>query len=92
MRRMAPAVVGLVLCGCYPDRLTTHFDTAFELTNTDDDSAILDETARTEEEEARIQKRLMELEMEDEPVYHMNAGDEIEIRVYDHPDLSLIHI
>lgn len=89
MRRMAPAVVGLVLCGCYPDRLTTHFDTAFELTNTDDDSAILDETARTEEEEARIQKRLMELEMEDEPVYHMNAGDEIEIRVYDHPDLGM---
>ena len=90
MRRMALAAVGLALCGCYPDRLTSHYDTAFELTNTDDDSAILDETARTEEEEARIQKRLMELEMEEEPVYHMNAGDEIEIRVYDHSDLGMI--
>ncbi|MBQ6142577.1 MAG: polysaccharide biosynthesis/export family protein [Kiritimatiellae bacterium] len=84
------AALGLAVGGCYPDRLTSHFDTAFELTNTDDDSAILDETARTEEDEARIRKRLMELEMEEEPVYHMNAGDEIEIRVYDHQDLGML--
>ena len=89
MRRLALAALGLAAFGCYPNRFTSNYDTAFELTNTDDDSAILDESARSDEDLARAHKRLMELEMEDEPVYHMNAGDEIEIRVYDHPDLGM---
>ncbi len=77
------------LSGCYTDRMTSNYNDVFEVTNTDDDSAILDESGRTAEDEARIRKRLMELEMEEEPAYHMNAGDQIEIRVYDHPDLGM---
>ena len=77
------------LLGCYTDRMTANYDDVFEVTNTDDDSAILDESGRTAEDEARIKKRLMELEMEEEPAYHMNAGDQVEIRVYDHPDLGM---
>ena len=77
------------LLGCYTDRMTTNYNDVFEVTNTDDDSAILDESGRTAEDEARIKKRLMELEMEEEPAYHMNAGDQVEIRVYDHPDLGM---
>jgi polysaccharide export outer membrane protein len=69
--------------------MTSNYNDVFEVTNTDDDSAILDESGRTAEDEARIRKRLMELEMEEEPAYHMNAGDQIEIRVYDHPDLGM---
>ena len=87
-----PAVccaAAVALLGCYPDRLTTSYDDVFEISNTDDDSAVIDESGRTAEDEARIRKRLMELEMEEEPAYHMNAGDQIEIRVYDHPDLGM---
>ena len=82
-------VAAAALLGCYTDRMTTNYDDVFEVTNTDDDSAILDESGRTAEDETRIRKRLMELEMEEEPAYHMNAGDQIEIRVYDHPDLGM---
>ena len=82
-------IAAIVLLGCYTDRMTTNYDDVFEVTNTDDDSAILDESGRTAADEARIKKRLMELEMEEEPAYHMNAGDQIEIRVYDHPDLGM---
>ena len=38
----------------------------------------------------RQEMRLQELAADEEPVYRMNAGDEIEIRVYDHPDLGMI--
>ena len=82
-------IAAIVLLGCYTDRMTTNYDDVFEVTNTDDDSAILDESGRTAADEARIKKRLMELEMEEEPAYHMNSGDQIEIRVYDHPDLGM---
>ena len=89
MRLAALAALSLVLSGCYFDRMTSNYDSVFEVTNTDDDSAIIDETGRDEETLARNRKRLMEIEMEEEPAYHMNAGDEIEIRVYDHPDLGM---
>ena len=77
------------LLGCYTDRLTTSYDDVFEISSEDEESAVIDESGRTAEDEARIRKRLMELEMEEEPAYHMNAGDQIEIRVYDHPDLGM---
>ena len=89
MRLAALAALSLVLSGCYFDRMTSNYDSVFEVTNTDDDSAIIDETGRDEETLARNRKRLMEIEMEEEPAYHMNAGDESEIRVYDHPDLGM---
>ena len=89
MRPAALAALSLVLSGCYFDRMTSNYDSVFEVTNADDDSAIIDETGRDEETLARNRKRLMEIEMEEEPAYHMNAGDEIEIRVYDHPDLGM---
>ena len=87
-RRMVLAALAL-FAGCYSDRLTGNYDSVFEVSNTDDDSAVIDESGRTAEDEARVRKRLMELEMEEEPAYHMNAGDQIEIRVYDHPDLGM---
>lgn len=90
MRRIATAVALLAaLLGCYFDRLTSNYDSVFEVSNTEDDSAVLDEVGRDEESLARNRKRLMELEMEEEPVYHMNPGDQVEIRVYDHPDLGM---
>lgn len=82
-------VAAAALLGCYTDRLTTSYDDVFEISSEDEESAVIDESGRTAEDEARIRKRLMELEMEEEPAYHMNAGDQIEIRVYDHPDLGM---
>ena len=89
MRRIVVVLASAVLAGCYFDRLTENYSDAFDLTNGGDDSAVLDESARNEVEDARIRKRLMELDMEEEPAYNMNAGDKVEIRVYDHPDLSI---
>ena len=88
MKRLA-ALLAFAFAGCYFDRLMLNYDSVYEISGSSDESAIVDEGARNEEEEARIRKRLMELEMEDEPAYHMNAGDKIEIRVYDHPDLGM---
>ena len=89
MKRIAALLASAVLAGCYFDRLTHNYDDAFEITSAGDESAILDETSRNEVEDARIRKRLMEIDMEEEPAYNMNAGDKVEIRVYDHPDLSI---
>ena len=75
--------------GCYWDRLTGNYDDVFEVTNNNDDSAVLDETGRDEETLARRRKRLEELATDEEPVYRMNAGDEVDIRVYDHADLGM---
>ena len=68
MKRIAAVLVSAVLAGCYLDRLTTNYSDAYDLTNGGDDSAVLDESARNEVEDARIRKRLMELDMEEEPV------------------------
>ena len=82
-------LAALALSGCYMDRSTANYNDVFEIAGEDDDNAIIDESVRTAEDDARVRKRLMELEMEEEPAYHMNAGDQIEIRVYDHPDLGM---
>ena len=81
------ALLAFAFAGCYFDRMTSNYDSVFELSSSD--AAIIDESSRNAEDEARARKRLMELEMEEEPAYHMNAGDKIEIRVYDHPDLGM---
>ena len=80
----------LFTAGCYWDRATGNYDDVFAVNNVEDDSAILEETGREEETEARIRKRLQELADEQEPDYRMNAGDEIEIRVYGHSDLGMV--
>lgn len=91
MKNLAIAIASAAaLAGCYPDRFTGTYDSVFEMNNTADDSAIIDETGRDDEDRARRENRLREIAAEEEPVYRMNAGDEIEIRVYDHQDLGMI--
>ena len=93
MTRLATVFYGLLafgfVGGCYWDRLTGNYDNVFEVTNKDDDSAILEENGRDEETLARQRKRLEELAADEEPVYRMNAGDGIVINVYDHHDLGM---
>lgn len=84
------AALALFAPGCYLNRMTNNYNDVFEVNNTEDDSAILEETGREEETLARARRRLQELADEKEPVYRMNAGDEIEIRVYGHDDLGMV--
>ena len=75
--------------GCYWNRLTGSYDDVFDLNNRQDESAIIEESGRDEETLARNRKRLEEIAADEEPVYRMNAGDGVEIRVYDHPDMCM---
>ncbi len=88
MKRLA-TFVALAFAGCYFDRLTVNYDSATDMSSAVEESAVVDVTGRNEEADARIKKRLMELDMEEEPAYRMNSGDKIEIRVYDHHDLGM---
>ena len=83
-------LLALWVSGCYWDRLTHNYDSVIELNNEDSNNAILEESGRDVETLARNEKRLKELATDEEPVYKMNAGDEIEIRVYGHDDLGMV--
>lgn len=87
---LAAALLGGILAGCYMDRLTGNYASVYEENNTSDDSAVVSETGRDDETRRLREARLRELAAEPEPVYKMNAGDEIEIRVYGHDDLGMI--
>ena len=88
-RLLAGAVLAMTLAGCYWDRLTFNYDTLVDKGTVGDDDAILEESGRDEMELKRQEKRLQEIATEEEPIYRMNAGDEIEIRVYGHEDLGM---
>ena len=84
------AILAVGASGCYWGRLTHNYGSMVELNNAADDSAILEEAGRDVETQARNEKRLKELATDEEPVYKMNAGDEIELRVYGHDDLGMV--
>jgi len=79
--------VGL-LQGCYKDRLTGNYDSVVEIDN--DSDAVLEERGHDEAALAENEERLRQIVAADvNPVYRMNAGDDIEIRVYGHDDLTV---
>ena len=88
MKRFAAILAAALLAGCYFDRLTSKYGDMPEMGH-DDEDAVIAEATTNEVDAARARKRLMELEMEEDPAYRMNSGDKIEIRVYDHPDLGV---
>lgn len=76
----------LLLTGCY-DRWTGNYDQLPEATELDD--ASLDTRTLTPEEQKKREDILRELmKSKDEP-YTINAGDKMEINVYNHPDMSV---
>ena len=79
----------LFAAGCYSDRLTGVYDIASDFQGVDENSGVLEESGRTPEDEARIRDRLTAIAKEEMPVYYLDAGDKIEVRVYDHPDLGV---
>ena len=83
------AVFGTFFAGCYWDRLTFNYGSVGDEGFSGEDSAVLESSGLSEEDLKRQEKRLQEIATEEEPVYRMNAGDEIEIRVYGHEDLGM---
>ena len=88
--RCLATVLALALSGCYFDRLTHNYALVADVDGQDSDNAILEQSGRNAEDIARAEKRLQELANDEDPVYKMNAGDEIEIRVYGHEDLGML--
>lgn len=79
-----------LMTGCYFDRLTFNYSSTFNLNNLDDDNSGLEDTERDADAKEKRESRLKELAEESEPIYKMNSGDEIEIRVYGHEDLGML--
>ena len=74
------------LCGCY-NRFTGNFDRYPDINNLPE--GVVDYSGLTEEDKRRQLEFLKQLDAQKEPVYRINAGDKISIRVYNHPDLIM---
>ena len=86
---LAAALFLAAFHGCYTDRLTGNYRDVKELEL--DDDAIMEENDTAAANEAANEEKLKTLAANDEePVYKMNAGDSIEIRVYGHEDLGIV--
>ena len=84
--------LALVSCGislltaCY-NRSTANFEQFPDINNLP--SGVVDQAGLTEEDKRRQLEYLKFLDSQKEPVYRINAGDKISIRVYSHPDLIM---
>ena len=74
------------LSGCY-DRYTGNFEDFPDINNLP--SGVVDQAGLTDEDKRRQLEFLKKLDEQKEPVYRINAGDKISIRVYNHPDLIM---
>ena len=76
----------LSLTGCY-NRYTGNFEQFPDINNLP--SGVVDQAGLTDEDKRRQLEFLKNLDEQKEPVYRINAGDKISIRVYNHPDLIM---
>lgn len=80
----------LAATGCYPGRLTYHYRNTEEAPFLAGEDAIIDESGQDAASESARLELLRKIEREDDAVYRMNSGDQIEIRVYGHEDLGML--
>ena len=83
---LPPTLAALLLAGCY-GRTVSNYDDVPELNARQ--SAILEKTEISEEDLQKQRATLEQLTREKEDIYTINAGDNIAIVVYNHPDLSV---
>ena len=76
----------VTLSGCY-NRYTGNFDQFPDINNLP--PGVVDQAGLTDEDKRRQLEFLKQLDAQKEPVYRINAGDKISIRVYNHPDLIM---
>lgn len=81
-------VLAVGLSGCYPNRWTTQYNSL--INSIEADNSIFEESGQDDESEKRRIEELERLAEEEGIAYHINAGDQIDIRVYGHPDLNTI--
>ncbi|MBR0459097.1 MAG: polysaccharide export protein [Victivallales bacterium] len=74
------------LTGCYPGRMTNRYNSL--VGNVEKDNAVLEETGQDEESERKRMEFLKNLYEEDDSIYHINAGDKLEVRVYGQEELN----
>lgn len=80
--------VAFAISGCYPSRMTNNYNSLLGSLQTE--SAIIEESGQDEESEKRIKEELQRLAEEEGTAYRINAGDQIDIRVYGHNDLNIV--
>lgn len=80
-------LMSLMVCltGCY-DRWTGNYEDIPELDYTH--AAVLEKNELTEEERQKQRELLKSIASEKIPVYTINGGDKLDLKVYNHPDLS----
>ena len=83
---LAALALASIFSGCY-NRSTGNFDEYPLVTNLP--SGVVDKSGFTDEDKRRQLEFLKQLDAQKEPVYRINAGDKISIRVYNHPDLIM---
>ena len=74
------------LTGCYPGRMTNRYNSL--VGNVEKDNTVLEETGQDEESERKRMEFLKNLYEEDDSIYHINAGDKLEVRVYGQEELN----
>lgn len=79
-------ILSLALSGCYTNRWTAHY---YSVLDAVDESAILEEAGHDAESERVRIERLTRLADEEAEAYRINAGDQVEVRVYGHPDIGV---
>ena len=85
---LAVAALAALLAGCYPRRWTTNYNKALNW-DLESSNAVLETTGRDAETEKKRIEALKAIWAEEAPPYRLNAGDEIEIRVYGHNELDV---
>ena len=85
---LAVAALAALLAGCYPRRWTTNYNKALNW-DLESSNAVLETTGRDAETEKKRIEALKAIWAEEAPPYRLNAGDEIEIRVYGHDELNV---
>ncbi len=83
------AAAAAFAAGCYPGRLTHNFR-SFEAPPDVLEDPVLAVSGHDAVSAERQKERLEQIAREDEAVYRMNSGDQVEIRVYGHDDLGMV--
>lgn len=88
MKRLAFSLLTAGVVGCYSQRWTSNFEQFPDIVD-ESGSGIVDENGMSEGEQIKRLEELRRIAAEPEETYRINAGDRLQITVYDHADLNV---